>query len=247
MRGARTLIRILGVAVLAAIGTAWTGTLAFGQENSAKCGTFYRVKPGDTLRAITVRAYSHDRYDVVFNANRDILPSAARIETGQLIYLPCANSGPQTRLSALSTANITPTPQDQRGSRAAGDAPAPQVEVATLRSADSVPKRTVRARKPLETGITSNQSATGQAIAVVTPNSQQKRSAVEALLQPVRMLSSEGLEPMAGSELPSGGLVGALIEGAFRQVEPGIRLEPAIVNGQAQATNVEQRTVFRLK
>lgn len=85
----------------------------------AKCGEFHRVQRGETLRSITIRHYAHDNYRLVFEGNRDILGDPSQIEVGQLIYLPCQDTGPRTREAALQRSGHTPSQADQLGNRLA--------------------------------------------------------------------------------------------------------------------------------
>lgn len=88
-------------------------------DAAAKCDEFYRVVRGDTLREIAVRQIGTRDYRMLFSANSEILSKPSQIETGQLLYLPCA-SGPQIKRSeALSSAGIRPTPRDDLGNNGA--------------------------------------------------------------------------------------------------------------------------------
>lgn len=218
--------RAIAFGLLILIGIAKADSDAFAQQLT--CGAFYRVQSGDTLRAITVRAYGHDRYQVLFNANRDVLPSAAKIEIGQLLYLPCQNTGPQTRVAALSSANVVPTPQDQNGGRAAASAPVPRTGQELLAKGDALPKRQTRARKALET--IQPEIAVQTAVAVITPRNTSTRGLSEQPRKPVLLLSAGGFEPMAGPDLEAGGLVGALIQKALNASDAAVEVKPAFVN-----------------
>ncbi len=71
------------------------------------CAT-YTVVPGDTLRAIGIRAFGTDRADQIYAANRDILRSPDAIEVGQVLRLPCADGSlpiGQEALRALQPAD----------------------------------------------------------------------------------------------------------------------------------------------
>ena len=232
MRGTRYAAHLIRAGIVAATGIASTHLPSQAQGRNLDCGSFYRVQAGDTLRAITVRTYPHDRYQILFSANRDILTSPARIERGQLLFLPCAGSGPQTRLAALSQASITPTVQDQRGSRAAQTSAVRQAQAEsqpeTLAPAETLQRRAPRGRKPLDP--VDPVTEVEQTAVSLTPNVQTVRTTAKDPRTTIVMLSAAGLEPMAGPELPSGGLVGALIERALREVEPTVNVRPAFVN-----------------
>ena len=50
---------------------------------------FYSVSPGDSLGAIAVEFYGDVRnFDLIYNANRDILASPDRIIVGQRLAIP---------------------------------------------------------------------------------------------------------------------------------------------------------------
>lgn len=85
----------------------------------AACGEFYRVQRGDTLRSITVARLGHDRFGLLFQANRDVLSNPSRIEIGQLLYIPCEGQAGQTRAQALAAAGRSVTPRDDLGDRRA--------------------------------------------------------------------------------------------------------------------------------
>ena len=93
------------------------GVIPGSAEAQSGCGEFYRIQRGDTLQSITQKELGHGRFRDVYQANRDILPSASRIETGQLLFLPCDGRGPRSRSAALSAAGVTPTARDNLGDR----------------------------------------------------------------------------------------------------------------------------------
>ena len=50
---------------------------------------FYTVSPGDSLGAIAIKFYGNvDKYPLIFQANRDILPSPDDIQVGQRLSIP---------------------------------------------------------------------------------------------------------------------------------------------------------------
>ena len=106
-------------ALCAAIGCAVALSSPMPAESRSACGDFYRVKQGDTLMTITIENLGHRRYREVFRANRDILPTPGQLETGQLLYIPCAGRGPQDRAAALAEAGRKPTDRDNLGDRIA--------------------------------------------------------------------------------------------------------------------------------
>ncbi|MBW8824058.1 MAG: LysM peptidoglycan-binding domain-containing protein [Xanthomonadales bacterium] len=51
----------------------------------------YTVKSGDTLSAIAKQFYGHaNKYNVIFEANRDILDDPDKIKPGQVLKIPAA-------------------------------------------------------------------------------------------------------------------------------------------------------------
>ncbi|MEM7058989.1 MAG: hypothetical protein AAF557_15490 [Pseudomonadota bacterium] len=164
-------------------------------QAQANCGDFYRIQRGDTLRDITRRTLGHDRYRVVFGANRDILPSPERIETGQLIFLPCEDSGAKDRRSALVQAGLTPTQRDNLGDKAAADAP-PENEV-----------NVVTPYAPKFPG----KSRVAPQVATQDPTTPQQQGD-----RPFNIITASGMSPLADFALPEGGLLSVLIKEALQ-------------------------------
>ncbi|MBS0200680.1 MAG: LysM peptidoglycan-binding domain-containing protein [Proteobacteria bacterium] len=51
----------------------------------------YTVQSGDTLSAIAKQFYGHaNKYNVIFEANRDILDDPDKIKPGQILKIPAA-------------------------------------------------------------------------------------------------------------------------------------------------------------
>lgn len=51
----------------------------------------YTVQSGDTLSAIAKQFYGHaNKYNVIFEANRDILDNPDKIKPGQILKIPAA-------------------------------------------------------------------------------------------------------------------------------------------------------------
>lgn len=51
----------------------------------------YTVQSGDTLSAIAKQFYGHaNKYNVIFEANRDILDDPDKIKPGQVLKIPAA-------------------------------------------------------------------------------------------------------------------------------------------------------------
>ncbi len=51
----------------------------------------YTVKSGDTLSAIAKQFYGHaNKYNMIFEANRDILDDPDKIKPGQILKIPAA-------------------------------------------------------------------------------------------------------------------------------------------------------------
>jgi polar amino acid transport system substrate-binding protein len=133
---ARALARAVGAVALAIAVLAMVPTAA--AQEPLLCGTLYQVRPGDTLHSIAVRAYGQGNYLAIFEANRDILPNATRIEIGQQLLIPCLDgTGPQSRSEILPAPATTPEPQ--AGAPAALAAIPPDREVALLTGPDFSP------------------------------------------------------------------------------------------------------------
>ncbi|MEM7423900.1 MAG: transporter substrate-binding domain-containing protein [Pseudomonadota bacterium] len=188
------------------------------QVGGLSCGVFYRIEPGDTLRAITIRTYGHDRFRVLFRANRDILNNPAQIEIGQLIYLPCAASGPQGRRDALLQANRKPTTVDQVGARRARTNTAADLPVTALRGDARSAARGA--------GAGSAEARTGAEAQIDAPPPPDERKAGRDSV----LLTASGLAPLAERSLPAGGLVSALIDAALHAAEPGHAVRTVFVD-----------------
>jgi polar amino acid transport system substrate-binding protein len=92
---------------------------AIARESTA-CGSVYRVEPGDTLHEIATRAYGTGNYQVIFEANRKTLKSAAKLDVGDKLLIPCLR-GNSPSIGAgvaarISTPKIKPE-ADNAGSR----------------------------------------------------------------------------------------------------------------------------------
>lgn len=99
---------VTGVAralLLGAAATAiWAGSAT--AQSRIECGSdLYVVGPGDSLSAIAQRAYSSFNYQVIYEANRDVITNAAVLEVGQRLFIPCLDgSGARTKAEALGQA-----------------------------------------------------------------------------------------------------------------------------------------------
>lgn len=72
-------------------------------RDHAGCGSIYQVVSGDTLHEIAVKAYGAGKYEVIFEANRDILSSDSRIEIGDELLIPCLD-GVRPRVGTMQLA-----------------------------------------------------------------------------------------------------------------------------------------------
>lgn len=236
MRGAFSSVRLVAIALLA-IAMVPIGQVS-AQQSDGTCGKFYRIKRGDTLRALTQRVYGHDRFSLLFSANRDILNDPAQIEAGQLLFIPCDGFGVQRRSEALALAGYEPTPEDQLGTRRAGATGTPTANARTSSAGNGELPRLGTD----DVGISGDRTAASEGasrIAVVSPGAAEEsagnlglnRAALVRELPPrLRMLSADGMEPLSGRDLPGGGLVGDLIREAFREIVPSMQIEVAFVN-----------------
>jgi len=72
-------------------------------QGQIPCGDFYEVSTGDTLREIALAAYGVGSYQLIYNANQDILRSPSLLLVGQRLFIPCLDgSGPATRQEAAA-------------------------------------------------------------------------------------------------------------------------------------------------
>ncbi|MEM9972049.1 MAG: hypothetical protein AAF762_13265, partial [Pseudomonadota bacterium] len=79
-------------------------TLLPGGADAQNACEFYRVKKGDTLRDINIRAYGNDNYRPLFRENRrEIGRNPNIIEIGQVLRLPCLDG-------SLPSASSKPQP-----------------------------------------------------------------------------------------------------------------------------------------
>ncbi len=105
--------KLFGAALLFGIGVAAAPPTAVGAQPIA-CGTIYAVERGDTLFTIAARAYGDGReYEIIFKANRDLLPDLSSVEIGDQILIPCLDgTGPRTRGDAMAQ-GLLDQPGDQ--------------------------------------------------------------------------------------------------------------------------------------
>lgn len=235
MPGAIASLRGIGAVAAVMAGVMALPNPLAAQSSNLQCGTFYRVKSGDTLRAVTLRAYQHDRFLELYDANRDVLVDPARIEIGQLLFLPCVGTGPQSRTAALTAQGVTPTPQDQLGTRQSGLAgrtnPFDQlVQIVSLPKPGSRTLRRGLGQDPA-TDETTRTTPTDTQIAAVAPTPRVvSKPAATSEVADLLLLSAQGMEPLAGPTLPSGGLIGELIQQALRIDAPARQIQTAFVN-----------------
>jgi len=206
----RALCLVVGVAALPG-----TAPDAWAQS---ECGQFYRVARGDTLRAITLRTLGHERYRVLFEANRDILDRPGRIETGQLLFVPCADTGLQTRTAALAATGRRTTLRDDLGDRRARRAGA---SVERGRQAPAPPPAAAA-----DAAASPDAARTGPPDSPAPPAA----AAPAAPGRPGRLLMASGLAPLTDRDLPHGGMIPLLIVRALGESGADVTLTPAFVD-----------------
>ena len=232
MRIGQSVGRLLALSLLFGGGFFPVFTNVSAQESASVCGEFHRVQRGDTLRALTVRTYGHDRFFELFEANRDILSDPAEIEVGQLLFLPCTSDGNVTRQQALQRLGRKPSTVDQLGTRLARRTErtdAVQVAVVSPGAQETLPKPGARG---IRASANSARAVTGAPAAeLATPPPQ--TAPAEKPPKGLRMLSSNGLSPLSGEALPDGGLIGSVIREAFAQSTPFTKTDTVFVDDRA--------------
>jgi len=102
----------MGVALASVVGI--VAEEARAQQARIPCGDFYEVRGGDTLREIALAAYGVGSYQLIYNANQDIMRSPSLLLVGQELFIPCLDgSGPATREEAERLAAATSGTQIQ--------------------------------------------------------------------------------------------------------------------------------------
>lgn len=96
---------------LAAVAAASAGFLAVtaDQAQAQEACSIYRVVPGDTLSQIAGRAEVRGGFQLLFDANRDVLNSPNIIEVGQALKIPCAD-GSLPGAAPVVQASTAPAP-----------------------------------------------------------------------------------------------------------------------------------------
>lgn len=79
-------------------------------RESVGCGSSYVVARGDTLQEIATRAYGKGNYQIIFEANSNWLTSAAKLDVGDELLIPCLNGKtPKIGTAATNTASANGT------------------------------------------------------------------------------------------------------------------------------------------
>lgn len=113
-----------GPVALASIALALLWAPGAAAQDRIACGEFYEVRAGDTLRDIAVSAYGVGNYQLIFNANREILARPSLLLVGQRLFIPCLDgSGPRSRAEIEAAAGAPALPE--AGVPAPDPAPAP--------------------------------------------------------------------------------------------------------------------------
>lgn len=104
------------------------------------CGNSYVVQPGDTLRELALRAYSNANYQLLFNANTDVLRNPNLLIVGQNLRIPCLDGAERPQLSAPSaSAGQAPTAASARTASPNTDATPFQRKIKFLTGSDYAP------------------------------------------------------------------------------------------------------------
>ena len=103
-------LRILSSALVLCLGSLGSAQAQSGGQIT--CGQTYTVVAGDTLREIATRAYGAGSYQIIFNANQNVLANPNLIEIGDELFVPCTDgSGPRTQREAEAEAGGSVAPQ----------------------------------------------------------------------------------------------------------------------------------------
>lgn len=118
---ARNSGRVRRMAVLAVLALAAGGGGDAGAKADLACGSVHVIARGDTLSNLADRAYGASwKFGEIYRANNDRLASAATLEVGDEILIPCLDgTGPQSRREAVALGLIVEEPAAQAVSSAA--------------------------------------------------------------------------------------------------------------------------------
>ncbi|KJZ20301.1 LysM peptidoglycan-binding domain-containing protein [Loktanella sp. S4079] len=106
-----------GFAAVCAVSAGLTFGGAQQAEAQEQCST-YTVVRGDTLSQVASRADVRGGYQVLFNANTDVLRSPNILEVGQVLKIPCADGSLPGTAPARTEASTAPTVQPESLDRA---------------------------------------------------------------------------------------------------------------------------------
>jgi len=179
----RAIATVIGLCALAGI----HGDRAAAQGNTdIRCGEFYEVVPGDTLRELALRAYEVGSYQIIYNANQDILDNPSLLIVGQRLFIPCLDgSGPATREDAER--------------RASADA------AADIRT-DAVPDATEATAEPDADGESEDVAAADpEEVGPAVPPPEVDDSGLQPLQPPVGATAADRIETASAAPAASGG------------------------------------------
>ncbi|MCK0096485.1 LysM peptidoglycan-binding domain-containing protein [Yoonia sp. F2084L] len=95
------------------------GALLAQNKTPITCGQTYTVASGDSLSAISKRAYGSTIFDDLYNANRDVVGSNPNlIFVGQVLQVPCAAG--ETAIVAVAEPVAEPAPEVEVASAQSG-------------------------------------------------------------------------------------------------------------------------------
>ncbi|WP_106744089.1 LysM peptidoglycan-binding domain-containing protein [Yoonia maritima] len=107
-----TLFSSSGFAALCAMSFGIVAASA-GQVQAQEQCTSYTIVRGDTLSQVAKRAEVPGGYQVLFNANTDVLDSPNLLEVGQVLKIPCADGALPVTEATASVPDATPTLQPE--------------------------------------------------------------------------------------------------------------------------------------
>jgi len=219
--------RLAGIAAAAIAGT----VLFTGQPAAAApiaCGTAYTVEKRDTLFRIAVRAYGDGwKYKLLFDANRDLLPSAESLEVDTQILVPCLDGkGPATRKDAIALGLISDAVDPGAAEQPFAGAEEARADTKADTGTGAYPEDDDGSFLEAAAKLAARVILPGQGIVAPTF----AEPAPEPAGHPIRFLTGSGFAPYADEALRGGGIVTDLVAQAFAVAAPDQSYQVSFVN-----------------